>query len=409
MNGLNFPDSALKRRLTSGLEDDFQSRKAATRELAVSQFNWRVWDAIQTAIGAAGNDDLGITTGTFGTASPVITAGDVKAANVTRYARQIIRLPDDYVAGTDLTLRFLAGMVTTVSDGTATLDVSAHRTVGDGTVGADLVTTNAQSINSLTAANKDFVVAGATLLPGDQLDIRIVIAAVDTATGTAVTPTVKAGSVLYTYSAESQWEVGGNASVQDARNGILSLATPATANAEAWARSAVQSFKFHAGKPFVFQAAVQFTDGNVDDMVLAVGVTDQAGAALIQNGGAAIKSGDLDGALFLKFKDETFWRCFSSVDQAQQNTALNATDKNNLTRTLQVASGSGYKVLTIEGFPLADQYQIAFSIDDQLVAKHDAIDISGGTEEMNVVFFAKSGGSHAQTLKVDWVHAFQKR
>ena len=148
---------------------------------------WRVWDAMGSLLpSAAANDDLGIVGGTFGSASPSLQSGDAKATTVTRYARCTVRLPHQYVAGETVLLRVHAGMLTTVSDGTATIDFQVYRSDDAAGIGSDLCATGAQSINSLTPANKDFVITAASLGPGDLLDIRMTIAITDAATGTAV-------------------------------------------------------------------------------------------------------------------------------------------------------------------------------------------------------------------------------
>jgi len=49
-------------------------------------------------------------------------------------------------------------MKTTVANGTATVDVNARIDDTDGGCGGDLCVTAAQSINSLTKANLDFVI-----------------------------------------------------------------------------------------------------------------------------------------------------------------------------------------------------------------------------------------------------------
>lgn len=133
-------------------------------------------------------DDLRVTTGTFGSAPTYISSGDLKnAGSTTRYARTFLRLPADYVAGQALTLRAVAGMVTTIASVAATVDFEVWRVDLDGTLGAaDLCATNALSINNLTAANKDFTITPTTLGPGDLLDVRMAVTVNDSGTGTAV-------------------------------------------------------------------------------------------------------------------------------------------------------------------------------------------------------------------------------
>lgn len=154
----------------------------------------RVWDAMQTNLpGTAATDDLAIVGGTFGTAPPVINAGDCKTLGATtRYARIEVPIPECYVAGQSFSLSFSAGMKTTIADTSCTLDIECYRLDKDSGISADLCATAAQSINSVTFADKSFTITPATLNPGDMLDVRIAIAVNDAATGTAVTPTIAA-------------------------------------------------------------------------------------------------------------------------------------------------------------------------------------------------------------------------
>lgn len=152
----------------------------------------RIWDSFHTLLGATptSDDDLALVGGTFGTAPPLIQTGDVKTVTKTRYARFLAVVPECYVAGETFNLVMSAGIITTVADGSCTLDLVAYRLDKDSGISADLCSTAAQSINSLTFADKSFTIAPSTLTPGDILDCRIVIASVDTATATAVIPTV---------------------------------------------------------------------------------------------------------------------------------------------------------------------------------------------------------------------------
>lgn len=154
---------------------------------AIPMVNLRVWDALATNLPATpANDDLGLVGGTFASATPKISTGDVKAAGCTRYARFQFQLPVEYDAGMSLTLRLHAGMTTTVADTSATVDVECYKSDGEAGLGSDLCATAAQSINSLTDADKDFTITPTGLTAGDVLDIRLTIVVVDAATGTAV-------------------------------------------------------------------------------------------------------------------------------------------------------------------------------------------------------------------------------
>lgn len=150
----------------------------------------RVWDAMQTTIGSPASDDLGIiTNAAFGSNPPVyVGTGDLKAAgSTTRRCAFIVPLPNDYEDGQTVLLRFYAGMITTVADVAATLDVEAYRLDKDGTVGAsDLYTGAALTINSLTVAAKDFSLTPSTLQKGDAILVRVSVLVNDAATLTAV-------------------------------------------------------------------------------------------------------------------------------------------------------------------------------------------------------------------------------
>ena len=141
--------------------------------------------------GTAAADDLALVGGTFGTAPPKIQAGDLKAAGATtRYARVQVVVPECYQSAETLTINISGGMETTVADTTCTVDVECYRLNKTGGISADLCTTTAQTINSVTFGTDTFVITAASLAAGDVLDIRITIACNDAATATAVTPTL---------------------------------------------------------------------------------------------------------------------------------------------------------------------------------------------------------------------------
>lgn len=158
----------------------------------------RVWDAYQTNLpGTAATDDLALVGGTFATAPPTISAGDLKAAGATtRYARCEVRLPECYEAGETVTIAISAGMKTTVASSSCTVDVEAYKLDKISGISADLCATAATSINSLTFATKSFTITSTALTAGDVLDVRIAIACNDAATVTAVTPTIAAIDLL---------------------------------------------------------------------------------------------------------------------------------------------------------------------------------------------------------------------
>lgn len=137
--------------------------------------------------GKPATDDLSLVSGTFGTNAPSLQTEDLRAVGATnRYARFLVPLPSEYVAGETVVLRFSAGMITTAADNTATLDVQCYKSDEDNTVSADLCATAAQGMNNTVFADLDFTITPTALSPGDMLDVRIVTAINDAATGAEV-------------------------------------------------------------------------------------------------------------------------------------------------------------------------------------------------------------------------------
>lgn len=172
---------------------DIATTKLAQRVLAESVIPFtslRVWDAVASNLpSAAAADDLGLVTGTWATNPVRVTAGDVKTTGSTRRLYFAVPIPANYEDGQTIQVRIRAKMETTVADTSCMIDLEAY--VGtSGTLGSDLVTTAAQSMNSLTAASYDFTINPIGVDPGDLLECRLSIAYNDAATATAVTPAV---------------------------------------------------------------------------------------------------------------------------------------------------------------------------------------------------------------------------
>lgn len=148
---------------------------------------WRVHDAFATNLPTtAASDDIGAINGTDGTAFMSLQSIDFKASTTTAYARAFVALPPNYVAGSAITIRVVAGMITTVSDTTATVDIQCYSNDGDATGSADLCTTAATTCNSLTFGNKDFTITPTDIVAGQLLNVRLAVIGTDSATVTAV-------------------------------------------------------------------------------------------------------------------------------------------------------------------------------------------------------------------------------
>jgi hypothetical protein len=157
----------------------------------------RVHDARQTNLpGTAANDDMGLITGTPGTDAPTLQGVDFGGTTTDEKAAFTFVLPPEYVAGESITLRVRAAMLTTVSDGTATVDAEVFKENGDGGVGSDICATAAQSINSLTPANKDFTITPTGLVAGDVLQVRLSFVGSDTGNVGVMIPEISKVSML---------------------------------------------------------------------------------------------------------------------------------------------------------------------------------------------------------------------
>ncbi len=189
---------------------------AGARQVPVT--SWRAPTNINTVLGAATATILGLITGTVGTATPMLQSDDSKAASHTAKAIAEYNLPADYIAGGTFSLAIKAGMITTVADTSATLTVEVFRDAGDGTVGANIGPA-AQSINSLAAAVKTFVITPTTLNPGDKLILRLTTTIVDGASGTAVIAQIE------NIKAQTNVSVGAQLEVLESSGGVLAAAT----------------------------------------------------------------------------------------------------------------------------------------------------------------------------------------
>jgi hypothetical protein len=179
---------------------DIATTKLAQRVLAesiVPLTQARTWDSVAVNLpAAAASDDLGLVSGTWGTNPARITAGNVRILGATtRRLYVAIPIPANYEDGQTIELQIRAKMETAIADVSCTIDAEAY--VGaDGALGSDLVTTSAQSMNSLSAAAYTFTINATGVDPGDLLEVRLSIASNDAATATAVTPAIYSIALL---------------------------------------------------------------------------------------------------------------------------------------------------------------------------------------------------------------------
>lgn len=136
----------------------------------------RTWDSLAVNIpAAAANDDLGLITGTAGTHAPQVEGADFGGTTDAKKTAFCFALPPEYVAGQTITLRVKAKMKV-IADTSCTLDANVYRQAAPTT---DICATAAQSINSATAANKDFTITPTDCVVGDLLNVILTEAGTD--------------------------------------------------------------------------------------------------------------------------------------------------------------------------------------------------------------------------------------
>jgi hypothetical protein len=139
---------------------------------------------------------MGLITGTPGTHSPTLKGVDFGGGSTDEACMFQFAIPQSYDAAATVKVRVKAGMLTTVSDGTATIDCMCWADNGDGTVTSDICATAAQSINSLTLANKDFTITSTNLVGGSMLNVKLVFGGSDVGDAGVMVPTITSVSML---------------------------------------------------------------------------------------------------------------------------------------------------------------------------------------------------------------------
>ena len=153
--------------------------------------------ATLVALGAAAGTpagDLGLTPGTFGSATPILI-GEAASGNSKSDACCFqFALPVEYQAGESIKVRVKA-RVTTLATVSETIDCEVY--VGDGAAGvsADICATNAQTVTA-TFVNYDFTITPTNRAAGDLLDIRLTAAVNDTGGTTGAIAQIGAVQIL---------------------------------------------------------------------------------------------------------------------------------------------------------------------------------------------------------------------
>jgi hypothetical protein len=173
--------------------------QSPTKTYAVPIHAFRFWtDMAVNLPAAAANDDMGIVTGTPGTDVATLQGIDFKGGTSDHKCAFEFNLPSDYEAGQAVTLRLRCAMLTTVSAQTSTVDANCYKSNRSGAAGADIVATAEQSINSLTHADKDFVITPTGLAAGDRLVFVLSFIGTDDTHAGVMIPEISQVEIIYT-------------------------------------------------------------------------------------------------------------------------------------------------------------------------------------------------------------------
>lgn len=194
--------------------------------------------------------------------------------------------------------------------------------------------------------------------------------------------------------------------VGDAAGGIVALYTDTTDNNEVALRTTKELFKCATGKNIYAGWYAQYTEANTDDANIFMGFMSALAANSLQDNGAGLRaSGSIIG--FYKVDGGTRWQI--AFRDGSNLTTVDLTAANTLTKQAYTAGGASYQLFEIEvDAKSATEHAVAFKIDGVTVYKMSGLSIASATE-MNFGFYAKTGGSQAETLNIDYAAVYQGR
>lgn len=146
----------------------------------------------QPVAAAASAGKFGFEVGGVGVGGTLLVGEGASGNTKTSEARLEIVLPQNYEPGSAVSLRVHA-RVDLVLNTAATIDAEVYMSDDEGGVSADLNTTAAQNVNSATFTTLVFAINGASLSPGDTLEIYLVAVANDS--GGTTNGRIEIGSV----------------------------------------------------------------------------------------------------------------------------------------------------------------------------------------------------------------------
>lgn len=191
----------------------------------------------------------------------------------------------------------------------------------------------------------------------------------------------------------------------DGAGGIVTGATGATDNNEAYLHTTRELFKFAADKPLIFEARLTTPQAATNAANFCVGLMDAVGADSILDNGAGPKA-SYSGAVIFAADGATTLNAESSLAGAQTTTVLNAAGSlDGVAKT----TSSSHQTFRIEFLPKnSTQADILFYVDNVLVAKHTDFVFTSATE-MQAFVGVKAGGANSEAPVVDYVACYQVR
>jgi hypothetical protein len=204
----------------------------------------------------------------------------------------------------------------------------------------------------------------------------------------------------------------------DEPHGAITLTTAATANDATAVHTTNEVFLFAADKPLVYETRLKFTEGNTDDIALAVGFSDAMGVGLIADGGASIASGT--SGLIYKRKDTLVWRVASSRAAVPSLGTRGTTGQDDATSLSSTTTS--YKIFRIEVLNVLSTtgtgtgIEITYFVDGVQLQDTNNIPIkhvlnntfSNGTHDMECGAVLLSAGT-AEVVTIDYIAAYQLR
>lgn len=196
----------------------------------------------------------------------------------------------------------------------------------------------------------------------------------------------------------------GGSSVANSDNvaGLVTLTTGGTDNNEAALAGTRKNWLIAANKPIVFEARINYAEGNTNKANVAAGIASVIGAAnFLQDDGAG-PAASFSGCAIYKVDGGTVWKCVSSLGATQTISTSTAT-----------AGGTADQVLRIEIRPVTSTLaEVSFFVDGQplydaaITSKNQPIKHQltyTSAVKMQPGVYVKAGSATSEVVNVDYV------